>query len=646
MIPRMTWNEGIDGPHLEIAASVADRIGILAGPGTGKTSYGLMRRVVRLLSEGVPGERILLLSFTRVAAADLRDKVAALSVPGVEDIVARTLHGYCFGMLQKEAVLQLTGRVPRILLKHEADLMLRDLGASFGDIRTRRESLEAYVAGWARGESDYPGSPTVAADTYFEIAVMRWLRAHKAMLIGEVVPLAYKYLRDNPTASERSAFDHIIVDEYQDLNLLEQQLLELLAEDHSLCVAGDDDQSIYSMRYANPSGILNFIEDEETESHTISVCGRCPETILKMANSLISNTPNRNKPEITCRDSSLPGVVSIIQWDGLDAEVEGLSAAIASDIQQNRRSPGDILVLTNWRQIGERIRQRLGELGVSCQSFFSEEELETDSAREAIALLRLVANSSDLVAYRVLMGLGDAQGRTAAYSKLTEVANQQGIGVIDLLNRLLEGETFSGLSVPALVSRFRTARARVDQLKDLSVEQLIIELFPEQNSEITDLRSIVLTAGIEVDNPQDLLRKVIEMITQDEVPQTPDFVRIMSLHKSKGLTSPAVFVAGAVAGVLPTIPANATEIATPAMVEEGRRLFYVALTRSSNQLVISCSRSVLVSDALARGIKIDRDSITYPGGKPTARTIACPYISELGPSAPRPITGTAWLRSY
>lgn len=642
----MTWNEGIDGPHLAIAASVADRIGILAGPGTGKTSYGLMRRVIRLLSDGVPGQRILLLSFTRVAAADLSDKVAALAVPGVENIVARTLHGYCFGLLQKDAILQLTGRVPRILLKHEVDLMLRDLGPSVGDIRTRRERLEAYVAGWARGESDYPGSPSLAVDTNFEIEIMRWLRAHKAMLIGEVVPLAYKYLRDNPTASERSAFDHIIVDEYQDLNLLEQQLLELLAEDHSLCVAGDDDQSIYSMRYANPSGIQNFIKDEETESHTISLCGRCPETILKMANALIANTPNRNKPEITCRDSSVPADVSIVQWDGLDAEVEGLSAAIASDIQQNRRSPGDILVLTNWRQIGERLRHRLGELGVPCQSFFSEEELETDTAREAIALLRLVANRNDLVAYRVLMGLRDAQGRAAAYAKLTEVANQQQMGVIDLLDRLAHGETFIGLSVPALVSRYRTARARVDQLSVLSIEELINELLPDQKPDIADLRRIALVAGIEADEPTDLLRRVIEMITQDEVPQTPDFVRIMSLHKSKGLTSPAVFVAGAVAGVLPTIPANATDIAIPAIVEEGRRLFYVALTRSSNQLVISSSSSMLVSDAMARGIKIDRDSITYPGGKPTARTIACRYLSELGSSAPRPITGTTWLRSY
>src|SRR4051812_11213801 len=115
-----------------------------------------MRRVVRLLDEGVPGSRILLLSFTRVAAADLRDKVEALKAPGSEDVKATTLHGFCFGLLQHVAVLAITQRVPRILLAHEVDLMLRDIGGDYGDIYARRRRLEAYLAGWARSSGDEP----------------------------------------------------------------------------------------------------------------------------------------------------------------------------------------------------------------------------------------------------------------------------------------------------------------------------------------------------------------------------------------------------------------------------------------------------------------------------------------------------------
>jgi superfamily I DNA/RNA helicase len=93
----MALADGIDGAHKSIAQSGHPRIGVLAGPGTGKTSYGLMRRVVRLLEQGLAGERILLVSFTRVAAADLRDKVASLDAPGASDVKATTLHAYCFG---------------------------------------------------------------------------------------------------------------------------------------------------------------------------------------------------------------------------------------------------------------------------------------------------------------------------------------------------------------------------------------------------------------------------------------------------------------------------------------------------------------------------------------------------------------------
>lgn len=271
----MSWDEGITGVHRDIAGSPATRIGVLAGPGTGKTKFGLMRRVVRLLEEGVSPERILLVSFTRVAAADLRDKVADLQALGAEDVRATTLHAYCFGLLQQEAVLQITGRTPRILLDHEVDLMLRDIGGN-GNIYDRRATLEAFVAGWARSPEDYPGVPATDQERVFQAAAQEWLRRHNAMLIGEVVPEAYRYLNANPHAAALTAFDHIIVDEYQDLNALEQQLLDRLSEHGSLCVAGDDDQSIYSVRYANPEGIHAFLSRPEVEEYSIHTCGRCP----------------------------------------------------------------------------------------------------------------------------------------------------------------------------------------------------------------------------------------------------------------------------------------------------------------------------------------------------------------------------------
>lgn len=638
----MEWHDGISGPHREIAESTHMRIGVLAGPGTGKTSYGLMRRVVRLLGEGHPGERILLLSFTRVAAADLRDKIAVLDVPGVEDIRATTLHSFCFGLLQQDAVLAITGRTPRILLEHETDLMLRDIGGNFGDIHARRRLLEAFVAGWARGIEDHPGTSGVLEDRQFEHEVMRWLREHRAMLIGEVIPEAHRYLTTNPTAEALHSFDHVIVDEYQDLNVLEQGLLEQLASNTSLCIAGDDDQSIYSVRYAHPEGILSFIARNEVESHVITVCGRCPANILSMANALIGQAPHRDKEDLVALDTAAPGAVAIVQWPDVDSEIEGVISAIAGDIGSSRREPGQVLVLTNWRRIGERVRARLNELGIPARSFFSEEELNSTEAKEALAMLRLVVDEADAPALRVLLGLGDATGRTEAYQRLLKYCREHATRPFDVLGRLTRGEKI-GLTVRALVERYRSVMARVEQLRSLELPELVDALFPDGQEHTADLRAVAVDSIADAADQSALLRDVIEAVTQDTVPQDPDFVRVMSLHKSKGLTSPVVYIVGAVHGVIPTVR-NEDPEAVLAATNEGRRLFYVAITRAAEELVVSGSASMDLADANSRGVKFDSKTIRKTSDGWTVRTIASPYIAELGSSRPKSVTGQEWLQ--
>jgi len=640
----MSWDDDLSGVHREIAGSEASRIGVLAGPGTGKTKYGLMHRVVRLLEQDVPPERILLVSFTRVAAADLRDKVADLDAPRAEKVRATTLHAFCFGLLQQEAVLHISGRTPRILMGHEVDLMLRDIGGDYGNIYDRRDTLEAFVAGWARSPNDYPGIPATDEERNFQQAVQKWLRRHDAMLIGEVVPEAYKYLNSNPHAEALTAFGHIIVDEYQDLNALEQQLLDRLSEHGNLCIAGDDDQSIYSVRHANPNGIRAFLDREEVETYFIHTCGRCPTQILAMANSLIGCTPNRQKEPLVPINGAQSGSVAVIQWAHTDAEVDGIVAAIAQDIGSEKREPGQILVLTNWAELGRRIRDRLSALPIPARTYFKEQALGSDESREALALLRLVADTRDMPALRVLLGLGDATGRSDAYRRLITFSDAQGLDVWTVLERLAAGDRLE-VNARALSDRFASAMDRVSQLIQLALPNLVDILFPEDADALTELRTIALDALTEAESAADLLRAVVEAVTQDDVPQSPDFVRIMSLHKSKGLTCESVYVVGAVDGVLPTIRTKNT-VAYDAAMCEGRRLFFVAVTRAASALTISSSKSMELADAAARGVKFDKRTIRIVGGRHTVKAIASPYLVELGPSAPAPVTGEEWLGSH
>ncbi len=607
-----------------------------------------MRRVVRLLGEGVPGKRILLLSFTRTAAHDLREKVAALGVKGADDVRATTLHSYCFGLLQRDAVLTITGRIPRPLMNHEADLMLRDLDGDFGNIFKRRDLLEAFDAGWARGEDDHPGLAVNPTDMAFEAQIIRWLIHHRALLIGEVVPIAYDYLKHNPLADDLQAFDHVIVDEYQDLNFLEQHLLDVLAESGStaLCIAGDDDQSIYGFRHANPIGIQQFLQRADVEKHVIDVCGRCPRRILSMANSLIAHAEGRAKPALECLHVDTDGDVAIVQWPELDDEVEGVVAAIVSDIQNERRQPGDILVLTGRHKIGEAIRNALTSLDVPAHSFFTEEAVRTPDAQRALALLWL-AVEDDPVSLRVILGYGDHNARAPAYQKLMEYCRANGITEREALEAVRAGARLP-VNVRAFLGQYNNALAIIEKLPLDDLTLLVNSIFPENVESVADLRALALEAVQMATSPRELLQALITGITQVDVPPSPEYIRIMSLHKSKGLTSPVVYVVGMVDGIVPTLPTpdRATEAQIAAAVEEQRRLLYVAITRASSQLILTYSSKVELGLAMSLRVQVMKSKIRKVGDIKAAPTIASRYLGELGEDAPRPAAGPGWLDSY
>lgn len=638
----MSWDDDLSGPHLEIAGSDSERIGVLAGPGTGKTAFGLMRRVARLIEDGVDPKEILLISFTRTAAHDLREKIADLGIADAESVRATTLHSYCFSLLMRDAVLSITRRTPRPLLDHEVDLMLRDLGANFGHLDERRELLNAYEAGWARQTNEHPFDEPGQADLDFQAEMMRWLRHHRAMLIGEVVPLAFTYLRDNPMADELGKYKHIVVDEYQDLNSLEQALLELLADDGSLCVAGDDDQSIYGFRYANPDGILEFVGADGVEDISIDACGRCPGTVLAMANELMSHAPGRTKGDLKAL-KEVDGAVSVVQWAELDEEIDGIAAAIAAAVAQGLREPGEILVLANRQKIGEMLRRHLANLEIPAHSFYSQESVSSDEAQHALALLRLAATAnSDLVSLRVILGLEDGEGRAKAYARLEAFCQAERRSEWEVLESLRDGEKLD-IKVPAFVKRFTAAVAAIAAIDPDDLSTVVDQLFPADVEALEALRAIALEVLPEAEDLGGLCELIVTRVSQQDVPENPDFVRIMSFHKSKGLTSPVVYLVGMVDGIIPTIKATADEESAEEAIIEQRRLVYVALTRAAEELVISSSARAEVGDAYGMGMNVVRSAIRRTGNRTMAPTVASPYLAEFSNSAPRAVKGRDWL---
>ncbi len=640
----MPWNDNLDpnSPAYGIASATDRYIRVVAGPGTGK-SFALKRRVARLLEEGAAPRRILPVTFTNVAAEDLQREMLLVGVAGCDEIRGSTLHSLCMRVLSRQHVLQAIGRVPRPLNRFEMEPLLYDLSSAFGNKRGRAKRIRAYEAAWARLQHEQPGHAPNAEDRAFEHALVGWLRFHLGMLIGEIIPHVYRYLRDNPAAPERNLYDHILVDEYQDLNRAEQAVVDLLSEHAHLCVVGDDDQSLYSFKFAHPAGIRQFDASHAgTSDHEVLVCRRCPTRVVEMANALIAHNQDREARQLALRPENGPGEVSIVQFHSLDREAVGIAEFVNDLIANQGYAPQEILILAQRRSVGNPIHDALVGRNIPSKSYYQEGALDNFAAQERLAILKLFDDPQDRIALRWLLGYGSNDFRSGAYGRIRSHCEQIGAAPWDVLVQLADDQ----LRIPHtqhIVTRFREIQTELLELQgDGDINNFIERWLRNAIDENDPFHRLVLDIAGLVEAPGELLESLMEAVSQPDIPPDVAEVRIMSLHKSKGLSSPVVIIAGCVEGLMPT--GSDPELApaeNQAALEEQRRLFFVGLTRvkadpNNNRpgiLVVTSSRTMLLADAMQSGIRPAR--VEYG----TAHVHASRFIQELGPSAPATVRG-------
>lgn len=641
----MAWNDGLTGTALQIASTPESPLRVMAGPGTGK-SFAMKRRIARLLEEGSDPGRILAVTFTRNAAASVIDDLNNLDVDGCEDIIAGTLHGFCFGLLSKDEVLALSGRVPRPVvaftakqvLQFEGNTMLADLvsAGNFGGKRDCSKRIRAFEAAWARLQSEDPGWPADPVDAQFQTTLLSWLIFHRAMLIGELVPEAYRYLRDNPACEALLAFDHVIVDEYQDLNRAEQDLIDLLGGNGQTAIVGDVDQSIYRFRHANPEGIEEFgITHPETHDENLDECRRCPTRVVAIADHLIrQNHLGQNQARLRPLTGNTAGEVHIVQWPSIDDEAQGLADYASWLINERGIEPGEILILTPRRRIGYRIRDKIAAAGISVHSFYHEEALEGDEAQRAFAALTLLVNPDDRVALRWWLGHGATTQRIGPYKRLREYCEDFGVTPWDAMTALASGQLQLS-STGTLIAKFQELTQLLDTIRDQNLNTVVDTLLPANLDGCRVLREAALLALRECEDVSQLFDALRTTVTQPEMPDEGDFVRIMSLHKSKGLTSKVAIIAGCIRGLIPFQNFEETLAEQAQILLEQRRLFYVAITRCTEILVLSSALHLQRNLAFQIGAHIQ-------GHGDPVRAVTSQFIAELGPEAPHPKLGANW----
>jgi len=626
------WLEGIEGDAVpRLIMSDAPVIRAVAGPGSGKTT-GLRRRVQRLIEgEGVAPDRIFVGTFTRAITADLVESLGEAVARGIR---ISTLHSLARRLLAEHPGA-LRGRQMRFLLQYEEDAMLYDVRETLGmnvSIHQLREQLNRLQSDWAGRRALH--------DHQFAGEVERWLRAHRGMLIGEIVPLATEGLQSQDIP--RGLFDHVVVDEYQDLTQCEQEMMELLWTGHgSLVVLGDDDQSIYGFRFNHPEGINGFgAQFDEFEDITIPENRRCGRDIVDVANILMAEAGSQKPPMEPHHPSD--GSATLIQWGSVEEEIEGLAAYIRS------RPGDDFLVLVPRRFIGYRLQERIGE---DAQTSFYQGVVEQSLVQERFILASLVADAEDAVAARAWLGLAEraAEGannrNAAAYARVAESGLTGRAQLLALADGVIPVQGQGSQAVRARANQFAEI---VPRLPGLLGDQIDVLFDPDLADAIEDEEkrrwvardlSLLRTAATQL--VTDSFAEVMQRLRYRIATRTPLTdeekvrVRIMTLHSAKGLEGDAIVVAGLAHQMIPGFAENDQRAR-----DEQRRLLYVAVTRAREELILSWPRSVKYVDAMTNNITRTGGIVTVAG----ERFVRLSKTAFLPAPLPAPEAGEDWMR--
>jgi DNA helicase-2/ATP-dependent DNA helicase PcrA len=611
------------------AAIEGGPVRVVAGAGTGKTAV-IAERFRRLVAGGSAPGSILVMTFTERAAAEMRQRIEeqiGAAAPSVG-----TFHSVALGWLRADGR---TVGVPagfRILTGADRWIFTRELMWDLGDpaftaderpddlVSPALQMLERLkqelvplqrLSAWAESTDDHDRAELMLACVRLFEAYERRCRKTRLLDFEDLLRLAVRMLEQQPAVLSRygELYPHVLVDEYQDLNLAQERLVELIAQKGDPFIVGDDDQSIYRFRGASRASLERFQDRfPATLTVTLGRNHRSSRRIVAAAGAVIANNPERLLKQLR---STQPGD-PVELWlcpDGL-TEANAV-AAEAERLVEGGMALGDIAVLCRTNAIARPIAaalaaSRLPHIVIGGHGFLDQPEV-----KDAIALLRVLRDPSDVIALAraltrppsdlnpgaALAALRDRDGATpvealkrwkpaAGFAALLEDLSAQSgsLDVRDLFFELMEKTGYlDALGAGLEASELARVSANVGRLAEMIAE------FCETSN----------------DRSLDAYMKHLDLVLlsgEDEEPARVeglvDAIQVMTIHQAKGLEFEAVFVPGLVEGRLPQsgrsprfeLPPNVLEPLVRGredVIAEERRLLYVAMTRARRRLYLT-----------------------------------------------------------
>lgn len=612
---------------------------ILAGAGSGKTTM-MTHRIAYMLEKGVSPYNILAVTFTNKAAGEMKDRIESLT-GGTRGMWVMTFHAMCVRILRnhgdvlgfkngfsiydesdKKALLK---RIVKDLKIDEKIYPVSYLGSVISSCKEAEEDPDDYIEN---------NSMNFKAETVAKVYAryMEDLQQNNAMDFDDILWNAVKLFEASSEVLSyyQERFKYIMVDEYQDTNYLQYKLIHALAEkSHNLCVVGDDDQCIYQWRGADIRNILDFEKDfPETKVVKLEQNYRSDANILDLANSVIANNRNRKAKELwTDRNEG-----SKITYRRLEDE-QREAWYVGGEIQRLHDEEGipfnDMAILYRKNAQSRPFEEKFSFRGIPYRVLGGTRFYDRKEIKDIMSYMHLVENPSDDVAMARIInepkrGLGPKSlGGIVSYAKAYKLsifealkeqevlgslsrksraavedlvtmldelgAEQDNMELSDIYDNLIRR---SGYLTALEAENTVEADARIENILELrSViaefeEKAAGSVLTDEEDEFREERDRLREDGFDVKEPtllQSFLERIALLSDIDNRDESEDAVVMMTLHSSKGLEFPVVFMPGMENGLFP----GSTSMDDPSKMEEERRLCYVGITRAMRKLYLT-----------------------------------------------------------
>lgn len=616
----MDYLKGVNAPQKEAITTTEGPLLVLAGAGTGKTRV-LISRIAHIFHENLAQlEEVLAVTFTNKAAREMQERLEAELGYSIKGMWMGTFHSLSGRILREHAELAGLQKDFDIIDPDGQASVLRDIILAHGidEKQYPPKQMLNILSGWKDSSwlpEEVPAEEAMKIGGHGHSVYRSYqerLKQLNACDFGDMMLLTLKIFKEHPDVLKKyqEQFKYILVDEYQDTNGVQYLFLRLLAMGHkNICVVGDDDQSIYGWRGAQVGNILKFEDDfEGAKAVRLEQNYRCTGNILRAANSVIAHNEQRHAKKLWTDSGDGVPVEVHQRWDDVD-EVRGLMVTVINHHLQMGGSLRDIAVLvrsaSQTRVLEAELRKaKIPHRLVKILAFHDRKEV-----KDAIAYLKLVTRPRDDLSFQRVINLPKRGIGDSTIKQLKQLSQARNMPMFDAAVVAVNENLVNTKSKKALTQFTELVNSWRSDIPNGSYDQLM-EMILDESGYVDMLYEDKAKEGEEkmkerIDNIKELLRELTDVHQENlleyfenlaldsdtidllGIPQ--DEVSIMTVHASKGLEFPMVFLPGFEDGLFPHQRSIDDEVGTG--VEEERRLAYVAMTRAKKKLIVSHTSS-------------------------------------------------------